>query len=202
MNDVAIPLLIVLLEGNFERDIAEVDPGMLESVDLLQIESDLYWMLSRLLSDIQDNYTFSQPGIQRMCTKLKEVIENVDPELVLHLEKEHVQILQIAFRWFNCLLTREVGIRELIRIWDSCFAEPTGFSVFLIYVCAALICRLSKDLKAREFESIMVMITQPAALEFSLQETDTLLSEAFVLMSAYEGPQIGSQELSALEFNR
>ena len=31
--------------------------------------------------------------------------------------------LQFAFRWMNCLLTREVHIHLSIRLWDTFFAE-------------------------------------------------------------------------------
>jgi hypothetical protein len=39
---------------------------------------DAYWCLSRFLDGIQNNYTFAQPGIQRMVHKLSELIHRVD----------------------------------------------------------------------------------------------------------------------------
>lgn len=186
MNDAAIPLLVVLLEGETCLDISCVDGRSLDGVDLESVECDLFWMLTRLLTDIQDHYTFSQPGIQRMCSKLKDIVSRSDPHLAAHLEDEHVELMQVAFRWFNCLFTRELGIRSLLRVWDTCIAEPNGFSSFLVYVAAALIGRISADLKRSDFEEIMMTISGSHNMKLPLTETDVLLSEAFVLKSLYD----------------
>jgi len=42
------------------------------------VEADSYWCLSKLVDGIQDNYTTSQPGIQRQVYKLKELIGRID----------------------------------------------------------------------------------------------------------------------------
>ena len=34
-----------------------------------------------------------------------------------------------AFRWVNCLLTRELPLQSLIRLWDTCLSEDSGFEV-------------------------------------------------------------------------
>ena len=36
-----------------------------------------------------------------------------------HLEKNHVEYLQFAFRWMNNLLMREMPLRSTIRLWDT-----------------------------------------------------------------------------------
>jgi hypothetical protein len=47
--------------------------------DVLDIvEADSYWCLSKLVDGLQDNYTTSQPGIQRQVYKLKELIGRID----------------------------------------------------------------------------------------------------------------------------
>lgn len=45
---------------------------------LTAVEADTYWCMTKLLDGIQDNYTFSQPGIQRMVHKLSELIHRID----------------------------------------------------------------------------------------------------------------------------
>jgi TBC1 domain family member 2 len=39
--------------------------------------------------------------------------------LAKHLEKEGVEFMQFSFRWMNCLLMREVSIKNTIRMWDT-----------------------------------------------------------------------------------
>ena len=56
-------------------------PLLLPSLLLLalaQAEADAFWCLSRLLDSVHDNYTFAQPGIQRMVFKLKELAARAD----------------------------------------------------------------------------------------------------------------------------
>lgn len=86
---------------------------------LLDLEGDVFWCVSRLLETIQDNYTFAQPGIQNNINKLSSLIERLDNELHRHLMKHKVEYLQFAFRWMNNLLIRELPLRCIIRLWDT-----------------------------------------------------------------------------------
>ena len=77
LNDLATPLYAVFLS-------AWLDPWTAHSVDgiddatLGDIEADIYWCLCRLLEGIQDHYTPSQPGIQRMIHRLRELVHRID----------------------------------------------------------------------------------------------------------------------------
>ncbi|RHZ90098.1 hypothetical protein Glove_8g36 [Diversispora epigaea] len=83
------------------------------------IEADSFWCLSKLLDGIQDNYTFAQPGIQRQINKLKDLINRIDEPLATHLQEEGLEFIQFAFRWMNCLLMREMSLKNTIRMWDT-----------------------------------------------------------------------------------
>jgi hypothetical protein len=39
--------------------------------------------------------------------------------LAAHLEAQNVEFMQFAFRWMNCLLMREISVRNTIRMWDT-----------------------------------------------------------------------------------
>ena len=43
--------------------------------EFLACEADVFWCLSKLIDDIQDNYTDMQPGVHKMINKMKAVIE-------------------------------------------------------------------------------------------------------------------------------
>lgn len=45
------------------------------------MEADIYWCFKRLLDTIQDHYTPSQPGIQRMTFRLRELVHRIDGAL-------------------------------------------------------------------------------------------------------------------------
>lgn len=36
-----------------------------------------------------------------------------------HLEEQGVEYIQFAFRWMNCLLMRELSVRNIVRMWDT-----------------------------------------------------------------------------------
>lgn len=85
----------------------------------MAIEADTFWSLSKLLDGIQDNYIIAQPGIQRQVKKLKELTSKIDPCLFKHFEEQGVEFIQFSFRWINCLLMREMKIKNVIRMWDT-----------------------------------------------------------------------------------
>lgn len=185
MNDLAVPLLAVLLEEHEKADILSIRLDTVASNTLDAIEADLYWMLSKLLQDLQDNYIFSQPGIQKMNMKLREIIQRVDPDLADHFEQEQIDIMQISFRWFNCLLTREFNIKGIMRVWDTCISEEEGFSVYLVYLCAVMLTKMSADMKKLDFQGIMMLMSKNPYSSYEVANIETLLSEAFVLKSLF-----------------
>mmetsp|Transcript_37 Transcript_37/g.67 ORF Transcript_37/g.67 Transcript_37/m.67 type:complete len:88 (-) Transcript_37:337-600(-) len=78
--------------------------------DLLSAEADTYWCLSKLIDDIQDNYTEMQPGVHRIINKMKALIQSADPEILEHLQSLDINFMDFAYRWVSCYLTREFDI--------------------------------------------------------------------------------------------
>jgi hypothetical protein len=90
--------------------------------------------------------------------------------LATHLESESVEFMQFAFRWMNCLLMREISVRNTIRMWDTylvCFSHlafvlqrspspqsegAEAFSQFHLYVCSAFLVRWSDKLRTMDFQ--------------------------------------------------
>ena len=185
MNDLAIPILIVLLEGKYDRDINTISADQISQ--LSEVESDLYWLLSKLLQDLQDHYTDSQPGIQRMNQKLKGIIQRVDGSLFHHLESEEVDFMQISFRWFNCLFTREFRHDCVLRLWDTCISEQDGFSVFIVYFAAAFLMKHSTEIKANAFQYILTLFNDSDTTRdrFDIKVIDSIIAEAYILKSLF-----------------
>jgi hypothetical protein len=44
--------------------------------------------------------------------------------LAAHLEAQNVEFIQFAFRWMNCLLMREISVKNTIRMWDTYLVSP------------------------------------------------------------------------------
>ena len=95
---------------------------------MITAEADDFWCLSKLIDDIQDNYTELQPGIHKIINKMKKLIEQKDLPALEHLEELEIHFMDFAYRWVNCYLTREFNIYQTIRLWDTYFSEEEGFS--------------------------------------------------------------------------
>ncbi|KAI9006032.1 rab-GTPase-TBC domain-containing protein [Gaertneriomyces semiglobifer] len=152
INDLVTPFFHVFLQSCTKGDVEKTPVDDISPSVLTDVEADAFWCLTKLLDGIQDNYTHAQPGIQRQITRLKELINRIDAPLYHHLQSQGLEFIQFAFRWMNCLLMRELSLKNTIRMWDSYQAEgQDGFSDFHLYVCAAFLVKWSDILKKQEF---------------------------------------------------
>lgn len=162
------------------------DPGRLSASATAAIEADTYWCILRLLDNITNNYIHEQPGIIKQVNDLQTLILRIDQPLLQHLEKEGIQFIQFAFRWMNCLLMRELHINLIIRMWDTYLSEtPLGFSSFHVYVCAAFLIKFTAELKAMEFQDIIMFLQNPPTSTWLEKDIELMLSEAFIWQSLY-----------------
>jgi hypothetical protein len=97
INDVITPFFYVYLACtlgrvkrvgisflNFGLDGEDLDSYVLEDISeeaLLHVEADTFWSLCKIFEGIQENYTFAQPGIQKMLFALEELIRRIDGKL-------------------------------------------------------------------------------------------------------------------------
>jgi TBC1 domain family member 2 len=130
INDLVTPFWQVFLGAYIlDSDIeAGMDPGQLPKTVLDAVEADCFWCITKLLEGIQDNYVSSQPGIQRQVAGLRDLTTRIDAGLAKHLEEEGVEFIQFSFRWMNCLLMREISVKNTIRMWDT-------YMVMSFYYC-------------------------------------------------------------------
>ena len=124
-----------------------------------------------------------QPGLQRTIEEVDGLLRRVDADLHRHLDDVGVLLLQVTFRWINCLLTRELPPKALIRLWDTCLAEERGFRTFF---CAAFLCHFSETLRAADAEDVHLFLQALPTAGWANDEIETLLSEAFILSTLFQ----------------
>ncbi|KAL6879501.1 rab-GTPase-TBC domain-containing protein [Trichoderma longibrachiatum] len=182
INDLVTPFWEVFL-GLYitDSDIETgMDPGQLPKSVLDAVEADSFWCLTKLLDGIQDHYIVAQPGIQRQVAALRDLTARIDSNLSKHLEQEGVEFIQFSFRWMNCLLMREISVKNTIRMWDTYLAEEQGFSEFHLYVCAALLVKWSDKLVKMDFQEVMMFLQSLPTKTWTEKDIELLLSEAFI----------------------
>ncbi|KKK25599.1 TBC domain [Aspergillus rambellii] len=188
INDLVTPLWQVFL-GVYVTDLnveEGMDPGQLPRSVLDAVEADAFWCLTKLLDGIQDNYIYAQPGIHRQVRALRDLTLRIDSTLAKHLENEGVEFMQFSFRWMNCLLMREMSVRNTIRMWDTYMAEEQGFSRFHLYVCAAFLVKWTDQLVKMDFQEIMMFLQALPTKDWTEKDIELLLSEAFIWQSLFQ----------------
>ena len=121
-------------------DVATLSDDVLDDV-----AADAYGLLNGVLESLDDHYVHRQPGLQRTIEEVDGLLRRVDADLHKHLDEVGVLLLQVTFRWINCLLVRERAMRCAIRLWDTCLAEERGFRTFFPAACAAFLCRSTRS---------------------------------------------------------
>ncbi|KAJ5172341.1 hypothetical protein N7492_004934 [Penicillium capsulatum] len=188
INDLATPFWQVFL-GVYITDLnveEGMDPGQLPRSVLDAVEADTFWCLTKLLDGIQDNYIYAQPGIHRQVRALRDLTMRIDSALAKHLEQEGVEFMQFSFRWMNCLLMREMSVKNTIRMWDTYMAEEQGFSRFHLYVCAAFLVKWTDQLVKMDFQEIMMFLQALPTRDWTEKDIELLLSEAFIWQSLFQ----------------
>ncbi|KAJ5668779.1 hypothetical protein N7462_009849, partial [Penicillium macrosclerotiorum] len=188
INDLVTPFWQVFL-GVYITDLnveEGMDPGQLPRSVLDAVEADTFWCLTKLLDGIQDNYIYAQPGIHRQVRALRDLTKRIDSALAAHLEQEGVEFMQFSFRWMNCLLMREMSIKNTIRMWDTYMAEEQGFSRFHLYVCAAFLVKWTDQLVKMDFQEVMMFLQALPTKDWTEKDIELLLSEAFIWQSLFQ----------------
>eukprot|EP01038_Epipyxis_sp_PR26KG_P006443 gene6443-8864_t len=186
MDDLLTPLFLISTQP-FVPDPLLCDAALLDSTILKNIEADAYWCLTKLLDNIQDHYTFSQPGLQRMILRLEDLIIRLDKELHDHFQAEGIQYIQFGFRWMNCVLRRELPLKAILRVWDTYFSEVHGgFENFHVYVCAVLLKTYKEVLMSMQFQEILMFLQDLPTADWGEEQVEPILSQAYILSTLFE----------------
>ncbi|KAL2507238.1 Ypt/Rab-GAP domain of gyp1p superfamily protein [Forsythia ovata] len=180
INDLATPFLVVFLSEHLEGSVDTWLMTDLSPEKIINVEADCYWCLSKLLDGMQDHYTFAQPGIQRRVFKLKELVRRIDEPVSRHMEEQGLEFLQFAFRWFNCLLIREIPFHLVTRLWDTYLAEGDALPEFLVYIFASFLLTWSDKLKELEFQEMVMFLQHLPTQNWTHLELEMVLSQAYM----------------------
>ncbi|XP_073308925.1 uncharacterized protein [Primulina huaijiensis] len=180
INDLVTPFIVVFLSEHLEGSVDTWSMGGLSPETISNVEADCYWCLSKLLDSMHDHYTFAQPGIQRLVFKLKELVRRIDEPVSRHMEEQGLEFLQFAFRWFNCLLIREIPFHLVTRLWDTYLAEGDALPDFLVYIFASFLLTWSDQLRKLEFQEMVMYLQHLPTEKWSHVELEMVLSQAYM----------------------
>ncbi|KAG2332903.1 hypothetical protein Bca52824_004083 [Brassica carinata] len=185
INDLVTPFLVIFLSEYLEGGVESWSMSDLSSERISDVEADCYWCLTKLLDGMQDHYTFAQPGIQRLVFKLKELVRRIDEPVARHMEEQGLEFLQFAFRWYNCLLIREILYSIINRLWDTYLAEGDALPDFLVYIYASFLLTWSDELKKLDFQEMVMFLQHLPTQTWADQELEMVLSRAYMWHSMF-----------------
>ena len=136
------------------------------------IESDAFFCFCNLMSEIRDSFVRTldvyDSGIKGKMNILEEVIHKCDPEIYNIFLENGISMEFFAIRWVMLLLSQEYPIDQILRLWDSLFADKQRFT-FFNYLCTAIIVLKKRELKGKEFPDILKILQDSSGYDNSLE---------------------------------
>jgi len=133
-------------------------------------EADAFFCFTNLMSEIMNNFCktldASEVGIKGLMTKLNSVLKQKDPELWFHLENIQLDPQFYTFRWLTLLLSQEFELPDVLRLWDSLFADEKRFQL-LLYVCTAMLVNMRGELLGMQFADALKLLQKYPSTEIS-----------------------------------
>ncbi|KNC52648.1 RabGAP/TBC protein [Thecamonas trahens ATCC 50062] len=109
------------------------------------VESDTFFCFMALMGEIRDNFCQSldstDSGVVSHCHALHAALAAADPILSQHLDDMGLNPQFYAFRWLTLLLSQEFDFPDVLRLWDSLFADPLRFE-FMEHFASAMVLAL------------------------------------------------------------
>ncbi|CAF1527528.1 unnamed protein product, partial [Didymodactylos carnosus] len=143
-------------------------------------EADCFYCFTNLMVDIRDNF-----------------IKVLDNTAVIHNLFERLKLKPEfdVFRWLTLLLSQEFHLPDVMRLWDSLFANHDRNFEFLLYICCAMIILQRNRLLNGNFSINIKLLQMATATTSSVLMTDLDNKDAsfFVTYDEQKGRQIISK---------
>jgi len=135
------------------------------------IESDAFFAFENLMDELKDSFNEKMDkkaeGIRAKLKVIEKLIERNRKNIWEVLQEQNINIDIFAIRWQMLLLSQDFTIPDVIRLWDSLFADAARFN-FFSYVCLALLVNVEGEILEGEFDTILKSVnTSPNKIEMN-----------------------------------
>jgi len=152
MNELCAPLYYLFAQ----------DPLNIEFV-----EADTFACFSLLMAERRDSFTKSLDdadcGLLGLTRQINELLRRQDESVWQHLEVLEVKPVYYAVRWVTLMLTQELEMPDVLRVWDSLLSDGWSSPPMLHCVCVAMIIHARDALLAGDFEVCAGVLQQGSA---------------------------------------
>ncbi|KAL1914256.1 uncharacterized protein VTP21DRAFT_9070 [Calcarisporiella thermophila] len=137
----------------------------------LQKESEIYYCFEKLMHILND-YSAAH-SINERVANFVTLFRSTIPDLYSYFEEEEVDLNEWVTSWLQYLLSRELQMENLLRLWDTYFSTP-DFLDFHPYVCLALLKHSKEHLEELEQSEIRTLLLRLPTLEI-----DQIINQAY-----------------------
>lgn len=146
-------------------------------------EADTFFTFSLLMAGMRDSFVkaldHTEGGMLGRISKFSDLLQEKDEELWQHLESVGVSPVYYTVRWLTLMLTQELDMAGVLRLWDSLLSDLARPHSLLQYFCVAMVIGIREVLLAGDFTDCMRMLHHYPPVPI-----DDLLTAAFKLRSA------------------
>lgn len=148
-------------------------------------ESDVFFGFSLLMGELKDGFIRQldneDSGIFGRCKHINNIVKTVDLPVWNCLARLKVETQYYALRWIMVLMCQEFTVPDVIRLWDSLFADPQRFD-FIDYVCVQAVLTVRTDILKGDFAKVMEVLQTCAE---NVQDVQQLIQDAIRLKDRY-----------------
>merc|ERR1712217_563150 len=100
---------------------------------------------------------YTETGLMGVTSQLNELLHHIDEEVWKHLRSQGVAPVYYAVRWITLMLTQELEMPDVLRVWDSLLSDSVrqntadGNHSLLNYLCVAMIVQMRAFLLTGDF---------------------------------------------------
>jgi len=150
-------------------------------------EADTFFCFSLVMADMRDAFVkaldHTEDGMLGRIDRFSALLRAKDLEVWRHLETLKVSPLYYAIRWMTLMLTQELEMPDVLRVWDALLCERARPHPFLHYVCVGMVIRIREELLAGDFTDCLGLLQR-----YPSMQVDELLRLAARLRAADRFP--------------
>ena len=110
-----------------------------DPVDGAHAEADTFWVFHALMSRISPLY-IDWTGLTASLVELHRLVGRYDAPVHAAMEAKGLHPQLFSFRWLSVLFSQDFLLPDVLRLWDSCFADQDRMDFLLHFSCAMIVC--------------------------------------------------------------
>jgi len=118
----------------------------------LKTEEEIYYCFESLMEALESHFQKETQNVR--IAKFITLFRTLLPDLHNYFEEEDIDLSTLGHEWLSRLLTKELNLQSVLRLWDTYFSVPEGFDLH-VYVCIAILKYFKDQLDDLEHSEIL-----------------------------------------------